>query len=194
MARTQVVRGAAVGGDRAASGGFQPDGGARRCTGVSKSYIYDLHHSLGGVYRPPNSRRTATAIWTARNAMSWHGCIEAGCSRCDEIARGWDARTSTISRELGRNRDPRTGRVPARTGAHRLAWQRQRRPKPSKMACQPRSCAQQVQTMLDQRLLTGPDRRPAEGAAPATIDPCGSATSRSIRASTSIRAARWHAS
>ena len=27
---------------------------AARLSGVSKSYVYQLHHSLGGVYRPPH--------------------------------------------------------------------------------------------------------------------------------------------
>ena len=42
--------------------------------------------------------------------------------------RGWAAAPPTISRELARNGDPRTGAYqPER--ADRLAWQRQRRPK-----------------------------------------------------------------
>ena len=43
---------------------------------------------------------------------------------------------STVSRELARNADPRTGGYqPER--AHQLAWERQRRPKPSKLARDP---------------------------------------------------------
>jgi hypothetical protein len=56
---------------------------------------------------------------------------------------------STVSRELARNADPKTGHyLPAR--ADRLAWERQRRPKPSKLA---RHLAlwQEVQEMLEKR-------------------------------------------
>ncbi|TCC13266.1 IS30 family transposase [Kribbella sindirgiensis] len=50
-----------------------------------------------------------------------------------EIGRRMGRNASTISRELGRNRDPRTGEYqPER--AHALSWQRQRRPKPSKLS------------------------------------------------------------
>ena len=57
---------------------------------------------------------------------------------------------STICRELARNRDPRTGGYqPER--AHTMAWQRQRRPKVSKIGCNPMLRAV-VQQMLGQRL------------------------------------------
>jgi IS30 family transposase len=53
-----------------------------------------------------------------------------------EIARRLDRSPSTVSRELARNADPRTGTYqPER--AHRLAWERQRRPRPSKLARDP---------------------------------------------------------
>ena len=56
---------------------------------------------------------------------------------------------STICRELERNADPRTGRYqPER--ADRLAWERQRRPKPSKLSLNP-VLRGQVQGMLDRR-------------------------------------------
>jgi IS30 family transposase len=56
---------------------------------------------------------------------------------------------STVSRELARNADPRTGGyMPER--AHQLAWQRQRRPKPSKLARNPALRAA-VQKLLDRR-------------------------------------------
>ena len=57
---------------------------------------------------------------------------------------------STICRELARNRDPRTGGYqPER--AHTMAWQRQRRPKVSKIGCNSMLRAV-VQQMLGQRL------------------------------------------
>jgi IS30 family transposase len=56
---------------------------------------------------------------------------------------------STVSRELARNAGPRTGAYqPER--AHRLAWERQRRPKPSKLARDP-LLRGQVQQLLDKR-------------------------------------------
>ena len=27
-----------------------------RCTGVSKSHVYEMHHHAGGVYRPPRTQ------------------------------------------------------------------------------------------------------------------------------------------
>ena len=57
---------------------------------------------------------------------------------------------STISRELRRNRDPRTGHyLPER--AHTEAWRRQRRPKPSKLSQNPQ-LRERVQKMLNRRL------------------------------------------
>lgn len=83
-----------------------------------------------------------------------------------EIARlhdaGWSLRRiaarlnrapSTISRELHRNHDPRSGHyLPER--AHTQAWLRQRRPKPSKLATHPELRAR-VQAMLDKRFSPG---------------------------------------
>jgi IS30 family transposase len=73
---------------------------------------------------------------------------EAGLSVRQVAARIGRA-PSTVSRELARNADPRTGRyMPER--AHQLAWRRQRRPKPSKLARNPRLRAA-VQGMLRRR-------------------------------------------
>ena len=66
-----------------------------------------------------------------------------------EVARRTGRSPSTISRELARNADPRTGAYqPER--ADRLAWQRQRRPKPSKLARDPELRAA-VQQLLGRR-------------------------------------------
>jgi IS30 family transposase len=63
------------------------------------------------------------------------------------IARLTGRAASTVSRELARNRDPRTGRYqPER--AHRLAWERQRRPEPGRLAGRPALLAV-VQGWLD---------------------------------------------
>ncbi len=126
--------------------GHKPMEVARR-TGVSKSFVYLMHHSVGGVYRPTRVQYSDRYL---------------GRDERYEIARLWDAgvsmtaigvqvnrSTSTISREIKRNRDSRSGNyLPER--AHTLAWQRQRRPKPSKLAQNPELRAE-VQRMLKRR-------------------------------------------
>jgi transposase, IS30 family len=119
---------------------------AARAAGVSKSWAYLLYHSMGGVCRPPGT--TYSDRYLDRD-------------RRDELARLYEAglsmraiggrvgcSASTVSRELRRNADPKTGHyLPAR--ADRLAWERQRRPKPSKLARDPGLRAE-VQEMLGQ--------------------------------------------
>jgi transposase, IS30 family len=56
---------------------------------------------------------------------------------------------STICGELARNADPRAGRYQPEQ-AHRMAWERQRRPKPSKLSQRP-GLRRRVQQMLDRR-------------------------------------------
>jgi IS30 family transposase len=66
-----------------------------------------------------------------------------------QIAARLGRSPSTVSRELARNADPRSGCYqPER--AHRLAWERQRRPWPSKLSLHPALRAR-VQHMLDRR-------------------------------------------
>jgi transposase, IS30 family len=118
-----------------------------RRTGVSKSQVYRWHHSVGGVYRPP-----AAPAYSARfldreeryEIARLHGQGEG----VRAIARAMSRSPSTISRELGRNRDPRSGRYqPER--ACRLAWDRQRRPRPTRLASCPR-LREVVQGWLDE--------------------------------------------
>ena len=63
-----------------------------------------------------------------------------GCTRpgppCARSPGGWAGRPSTVSRELAPQLRPRTGRYQPGAG-DRLAWQRQRRPKASKLAANP---------------------------------------------------------
>src|SRR3954447_10942789 len=74
--------------------------------------------------------------------------LECGHTQA-QIARLMGRPGCTISRELARNRCRRTGRyVPER--ADRLAWERQRRPKPTKLSRQPALKAR-TQEMLDLR-------------------------------------------
>jgi transposase, IS30 family len=115
--------------------------------GVSTSLAYRLHRSMGGVYRPP-------AVTYSDRYLDREERYElARLHECGLSIRAIGARIgrhpSTISRELARNRDPRTGRYqPER--AHRLAWERQRRPKPSKLARNP-VLRGRVQQLLDRR-------------------------------------------
>ena len=126
--------------------GHNPMEVARR-SGVSKSYIYRLHHSLGGVYRPADT--TYSDRYLDREERYELGRLHDAGHPMREIGRRLGRAASTISRELGRNCDPRTGKYqPER--AHAMAWQRQRRPKRSKLSRYPLLRAV-VQQLLDKR-------------------------------------------
>lgn len=126
--------------------GSNPMEAARR-SGVSKSYVYRLHHSLGGVYRPPHVEYSDRYL-DRDERYELARLLEVGHSQ-REIADRMGRSPSTICRELARNRDPRTGEYqPER--AHTLAWQRQRRPKTSKIGSTP-ALRTAVQQMLDKR-------------------------------------------
>jgi transposase, IS30 family len=119
---------------------------AARAAGVSASYAGVINRRMGGVYRP------AGTIYSARyldreERYELARLREAGCS-VREVARRMGRSPSTVSRELARNAAPRGGYQPER--AHRLAWERQRRPKPSKLARSAR-LRETVQQMLDRR-------------------------------------------
>jgi transposase, IS30 family len=120
---------------------------ASRATGVSKSYAYQLHHKVGGVYRPPGTRFSDRYL-DREERYELARLRDAGHS-LRQVALRMGRSASTISRELSRNRDPRTGAYqPER--AERLAWQRQRRPKPSKISSDS-VLREQVQRMLAKR-------------------------------------------
>src|SRR5580704_10518404 len=107
---------------------------ASRAAGVSLAYAYGLHHKMGGVYRPPGVTYNARYL-DREERYELARLLEAGLS-LRRVAARMGRHPSTIGRELDRNRDPRTGAYqPER--AHRLAWQRQRRPKPSKLSRDP---------------------------------------------------------
>jgi len=120
---------------------------AARQTGVSKSAIYRMHHSVGGVYRPPTvtyskryldreERYEIARLWDAGNTIT-------------DVAKMVRRSKSTVSRELKRNANPGTDRYePER--ADRLAWDRQRRPKESKLS-QSGPLREKVQKMLNDR-------------------------------------------
>jgi IS30 family transposase len=118
-----------------------------RLSGVSLDYVYKVDHILGGMYRPSDTDYDPRYL-DREERYELARLIDAGHS-IRETARRMRREASTISRELDRNKDPRTGRyLPEK--AHRLAWERQRRPKKSKIAGGPRLKAR-VQAMLDQR-------------------------------------------
>ncbi len=119
-----------------------------RLTGVSLEYVRQVDLILGGVYRPQDSDYDPRYL-DREERYELARLIDAGHS-IRQTARQMRRDPATISRELRRNRDPRTGRyLPEK--AHRVAWERQRRPKKSKIASDPLLRAE-AQKLLDQRL------------------------------------------
>jgi transposase, IS30 family len=120
---------------------------AARAAGVSKSWALVINHRMGGVYRPPGVTYSDRYL-SGDERYELARLRESGLS-VRAVAARMGRSPSTISRELARNADPRTaGYQPER--AHRLAWERQRRPKPSKLSRNP-LLRQQVQQMLRRR-------------------------------------------
>ncbi len=119
-----------------------------RLAGVSFEHVRRVNLILGGVYRPKNTEYDPRFLdHEERHELA--RLNDAGHS-LREIGRRMGRSPSTISRELRRNRDRRTQRYfPER--AHRLAWERQRRPKKSKIASDPK-LKDAVQRLLDKRL------------------------------------------
>ncbi len=115
--------------------------------GVSKSFAYLLHHKMGGVYRPPDVTYSARYL-DREERYEIARLREAGLS-VRAVAARLGRSPSAICRELARNADPRTG-VYQPERAHRLAWERQRRPKCSRLSRNP-VLREQVQQMLDRR-------------------------------------------
>jgi len=128
------------------AGGMSPNQ-AGPAAGVSKSAAYRLHHKMGGVYRPPGVTYSDRYL-DREERYEMARLRECGLSM-REVGRRMGRAASTVSRELARNTGPRTSQYqPER--AHRLAWERQRRPKPSKLARHP-VVRGQVQQLLDRR-------------------------------------------
>jgi DNA-binding NarL/FixJ family response regulator len=120
---------------------------AAREAGVSHGFAYGLHHKMGGVYRPAGTSYSDRYL-DREERYELARLREAGLSVRQAAAR-LGRSPSTVSRELHRNADPRTGGYqPER--AERLAWERQRRPKASKLARNPVLRAE-VQGMLNRR-------------------------------------------
>jgi IS30 family transposase len=120
---------------------------AAAVTGVSKSYACLLDRRMGGVYRPPGVTYCDRYL-DREERYELARLRECGLSM-RQIAARLGRSPSTVSRELARNADPRAGGYqPER--AHRLAWERQRRPKPSRLSQHP-ALRDVVQQMLDRR-------------------------------------------
>ena len=128
------------------AGGMSPNQ-AGPAAGVSKSSACRLHHKMGGVYRPPEVTYSDRYL-DREERYEMARLRESGLSM-RQVGRRMGRAASTVSRELARNAGPRTSQYqPER--AHRLAWERQRRPKPSKHAQNPVLRAR-VQQLLDRR-------------------------------------------
>ncbi len=120
---------------------------AARAAGVSKSFAYLVHRKMGGVYRPPGTTYSARYL-DREERYELARLRDAGLPQ-RAIAERPGRSPSAICRELARNRDPGTGQyVPER--ADRLAWERQKRPRPSKLSRRP-ALRQEVQQLLDRR-------------------------------------------
>ena len=128
------------------AGGMSLSQVSRTC-GVSLGFVHGLHHKMGGVYRPAAVSYSARYL-DREERYEIARLRDAGLSM-RQVAGRTGRSPSTISRELARNADPRTGGyLPER--AHWLAWERQRRPKRSKLARDPVLRAR-VQRLLDRR-------------------------------------------
>jgi len=120
---------------------------ASRAAGVSRSFAYQLRASMGGVSRPPAV--TYSARYLDRDERYEIARLREQGLAVRQVAARLGRSPSTVSRELARNADPRTGGyMPER--AHQLAWRRQRRPKPSRLAGNPALRAA-VQQLLNRR-------------------------------------------
>jgi transposase, IS30 family len=120
---------------------------AAAAAGVSAGFAYALHHKLGGVYRPPDATYCDRYL-DREERYELARLRELGLS-VRETARRLGRSPSTVSRELARNAAPRTGEYQPEL-ADRLAWQRQKRPRCSRLAQNP-VLRERVQAMLKKR-------------------------------------------
>jgi transposase, IS30 family len=122
---------------------------AAAAAGVSKTFAYGLHHKMGGVFRPAGTAYCARYL----SREERYELARLRDSNPNLSVRAIAARLgrspSTVPRELKRNASPRTSGYQPEL-AHRMAWDRQRRPKPSRLSQHP-VLAREVQVMLDRR-------------------------------------------
>jgi transposase, IS30 family len=115
---------------------------AGEAAGVSTQYARNLHRKMGGVYRPPAV--TYSARYLDREERYEIARLREAGLTMRQVADRTGRSPSTVCRELARNAGPH-GYQPER--AHRLAWDRQRRPKASRLAGNP-ALRGKVQAML----------------------------------------------
>jgi transposase, IS30 family len=120
---------------------------AARAAGVSKTYAYELHHTMGGVYRPADT--TYCERYLSRDERYELARLREDGLSVRAVAARLGRSPSTVCRELARNAAPRTG-IYQPERAHRLAWERQRRPRPSRLSSRP-VLRDRVQQLLDRR-------------------------------------------
>ena len=116
-------------------------------SGVSIASVQRIKARVGGVLRPANTAYCERYL-DREERHELARLVETGRHSQAEIGRLMGRSASTISRELSRNRCPRTARYQPEL-ADRLAYERQRRPKPTKLSRQPALKAS-TQEMLDQ--------------------------------------------
>ena len=97
---------------------------AAAAAGVSHAFVYQLHRSMGGVYRPANA--TYCERYLSREERYELARLRDGGLSVRAVAAAMGRSPSTICRELARNASPRTGGYQPEL-AHRMAWERQRR-------------------------------------------------------------------
>jgi len=124
---------------------------AARVTGVSQSSVSRLVRSIGGVCRPAGT--TYSDRYLSREERYELARLRESGLSLRAVGERLGRDPATICRELARNADPRTGRYHPEQ-AHRLAWERQRRPKCSKLSRHPQLLAE-VQQLLDRRYSPG---------------------------------------
>jgi len=122
-------------------------GQIERETGVSRRTVGRLLASLSVMPRPFDAEYDARYL--TREERYEIARLHDGRVSVRRIAARLGRAPSTVSRELRRNQHPRL-RVYLPEAAHAMAWQRQRRPKPSKLTAHP-ALRQVVQQLLDKR-------------------------------------------
>jgi len=115
--------------------------------GVSLRTVFRYLATLGGVPRPIDTEYDGRYL--SHDERYEIARLNDDGASVRTIAARLGRSPSTISRELRRNQHASGHYLPE--CAHTMAWQRQRRPKESKLATNPRLRAQ-VQQMLDKRL------------------------------------------
>ncbi len=95
---------------------------------MSKTWAYALYHRIGGVCRPAGTNYSDRYL--DRGQRDEIARLRESGLGMRAIGNRIGVHASTVSRELRRNAVPGTGQyLPGR--ADRVAWERQRRPKPS---------------------------------------------------------------